>query len=564
MLQTTNQELEPFVNLLLAACEAADYGILILDHNDKVVNFNQQFTDIWQISPVLLVEKDSKEFLALILNQLAEPSACQLKAQNLQSQLKKYALLKLKNGKTLECYYQTQRLEEKNVGSVWGFRDITARGAITQDKAQQDTLTELPKRTIIICQISEAIAKAQSSSRMLAIILADLDRFKLINDTLGHQVGDRLIQQAVQRLKNCIREQDIIARWGGDEFALLLPQINSQEDVSAIANRILSALQPPFNLENRPIHITSSMGIAIYPEHGADAETLLRNADAALSQAKRQGRNNYQYYNLTFNSQSHKLLTLESLLHSALEKEEFLLYYQPIVNIFTGKIAKMEALLRWQNPQLGLVAPYKFIPLAEENGTIIPIGEWVLKTACTQNKLWQTMGLSPIQMSVNLSVRQFQQPNLVSMIRDTLEQTQLHPSYLELEITESITLHDTQFAKATLMKLNQMGINLSMDDFGTGYSSLSYLKQFPFDTLKIDRSFIKDLHSASQDVAIVNAIITLAKGLDLSVVAEGVETEGLKDLLKNLDCQYIQGYLFSKPLPAAEATELLQHYHYQH
>ncbi len=346
------------------------------------------------------------------------------------------------------------------------------------------------------------------------------------------------------------------------ELLIFLSKVqNSQEELTIIATRILNALKSPFHLEDQPLHITSSMGIAIYPEHGTDAATLLKNADAALSQAKRLGRNNYQYYNLTFNSHSQKLLTLGNLLHSALEKEEFWLYYQPIVNIFTGKIAKIEALLRWHNPQLGIVAPYHFIPLAEENGTIIPIGEWVLKTACAQNKLWQTMGLSPIQMSVNLSVRQFQQPNLVSMIRDTLEQTQLHPSYLELEITESITLHDTQFAKATLMQLNQMGINLSMDDFGTGYSSLSYLKQFPFDTLKIDRSFIKDLHDASQDLAIVNAIITLGKGLALNVVAEGVETEELKNLLKNLDCQYIQGYLFSKPLPAAEATQLLQSHH---
>ena len=424
---------------------------------------------------------------------------------------------------------------------------------------RKDTLTELPKRTIITCQLTQAIAKHQSS-QMLAVVLADLDRFKLINDTLGHQVGDFIIQQVVKRLKNSIRKEDFIARWGGDEFALIIPQINNQEEATIIATRILNDLKAPFYLENQPIYISTSMGIAIYPEHGKQAETLLRNADSALSHAKRQGRNKYQYYKDSFSTQSNKLLTLENLLHSALEKQEFLLYYQPIVNVFTGKIAKMEALLRWKNPQLGWVPPYQFIPLAEENGTIIEIGEWVLKTACAQNKLWQTMGLSPIKISVNLSVRQFQQPNLVSMIGDTLQQTLLDPSDLELEITESITLHDTELAKATLMELNQMGINLSMDDFGTGYSSLSYLKQFPFDTLKIDRSFIKDLDSAPSDIAIVNAIITLGKGLNLNVVAEGVETKQLQDLLKNLDCKYIQGYLFSKPVPATEATQLLQNH----
>jgi diguanylate cyclase (GGDEF)-like protein len=399
--------------------------------------------------------------------------------------------------------------------------------------------------------------KAEVNSHLLAVMFVDLGRFKFINDTLGHQTGDYLLQQVVQRLKNCIKGEDLIARWGSDEFTLLLPKISDLEAIKAIAQKILDTLKYPFQINNRLIHIIGNVGVAVYPEHGQDAETLLKNADAALSQAQKYSHHNYQYYNPTLNSQAYELLTLENLLHSALKNEELLLYYQPIVNLNTGKIAKMEALLRWQNPQLGLVPPYVFIPLAEENGLIISIGEWVIKTACSQNKIWQNMGLPPIKVSVNLSVRQFQQKNLTSTIVKILEQTKLAPDYLELEITESITMKDTESAKSILTELNHLGIALSMDDFGTGYSSLGYLKQFPFNTLKIDRSFIKDLHSSSQDIAIVSAIITLGQGLNLNVVAEGVETEELKYLLKTLGCEYIQGYLFSKPLPAAEATKLL-------
>ncbi len=560
LLKQTNQKLSNSLDLLLATLEAADDGILVLDNKGKILVFNQQFLSLWQINPNF-TERDSNYILGLITRRLAEPFACNLKDKDSQLSRQKYNLLKLNNGKILEFYCQNKNLNKKIVGLVWGFRDITAKErekAIAKHKALHDTVTQLPKRTLLTCQLSEAITKAEHNSHMLAVMFVDLDRLKMINDTLGHQTGDLLLQKVVQRLKDCLRTEDLISRWGSDEFTLLLPQINNQQEASAIAKGILDALKSPFIIDNKPIYVKSQVGIAIYPEHGTDAETILKNADAALSQVQQLKHNNYQYYNPNLNSQAHKLLILENLLHSALKQNEFLLYYQPIVNIITGKIAKMEALLRWQNPELGLIPPNTFIPLAEENGEIIPIGEWVLKTACAQNKAWQEMGLSPIKISVNLSVRQFQQSNLVSMITNVLQQTQLAPDYLELEITESITMQDTESAKAILRELYEMGISLSMDDFGTGYSSLGYLKQFPFCTLKIDRYFVKDLHSSSQDIAIVDAIITLGHGLNLNVVAEGVETEELKNLLKNLGCEYIQGYLFSKPLPPEEATRLLE------
>ena len=367
--------------------------------------------------------------------------------------------------------------------------------------------------------------------------------------------------KVVKRLKDCTCKDNVIARWGNNEFTLLLPKVHHRDEVSAIAEQILMTLKSPFSIEDRLFHITTGIGIATYPEHGTDAETLLKNADAAVSQAQQLSRHNYQYYDPTFSSKTDKLLTLDNLLHSALAKKEFVLHYQPIVNVKTNKIAKMEALLRWKNPQLGLISPSTFIPLAEDNGSLVAIGEWVLKTACAQNKAWQEMELDPIKMSVNLSVSQFKQQNLVLAIVNILKQTQLKPEYLELEITESITMQNTESTKAILDRLNKIGVYLSMDDFGTGYSSLSYLKQFPFHTLKIDRSFVKDLHSNSQDLAIVKAIIALGQSLNLSVVAEGVETKELRDLLKNLGCEYIQGYLYSK-LPANDATKLLQQHHF--
>ena len=560
LLQQTNQKLAKSLNILLATLEAADDGILVLDSQGNIVVFNQQFLNLWQINSQL-TEQDTNHLLSLILCRLAHPFACDLKANKGQNAVSKYHFLKLHNGNILESYFKVQELETEDVGLVWGFRDVTAREqekAIANHRATHDTITQLPRRSILTHQLTQAIAQAQKNSHALAVMFVDLERLKAINESFGHQIGDRLLQQVVQRLKNCIREEDIIARWGSGEFTLLLPKIHRKEEANAIAERILNVLKFPFIIENQSIYITIGIGIAAYPEHGADAETLLKNADAALAQSQRLNKHNYQYYNPALHSQAHELLTIENLLHSALKKEEFILYYQPIVNVSTGKIEKMEALIRWQSPQLGLVSPSVFIPLAEKNGLIIPIGQWVLQTACSQNKAWQNMGLAPVQMSVNLSVNQFQQENLVSTVADILKETQLSPSYLELEVTESSTMENTQLAQIILKELNDMGICLSMDDFGTGYSSLSYLKQFPFHTLKIDRSLVKDLDCSSQDIAIVKAAITLGKGLNLKIVAEGVETSQLRDLLKSLGCEYIQGYLYSKPLPGEEATKLLK------
>ncbi len=432
---------------------------------------------------------------------------------------------------------------------------------LVQHQAFHDSLTGLPNRTLFDRCLRGAIESAHTQGHSLAVMFLDLDRFKLINDTLGHPVGDSLLKQTVERLERCLREGDTIARWGGDEFILLLPHIHSIEDSAQIAQRILAALQPAFEIDEHQLHISSSVGIALYPEDGLDADTLTKNADVALYRAKDKGRNNYQFYRPDMSSEASELLVLRNSIHYALERQEFEIYYQPQVNPETGQITGVEALTYWRHPDLGLVSPKIFIPLAEEMGLMVSIGEWVLQTACAQNKAWQNRGFEPIAMAVNLSARQFKQRNFVKLVSKVLQQTQLEPQFLELEITETIAMQDISLTATVLEELHQMGIQIAMDDFGIGYASLSYLKQFPFNKIKIDRSFIQELTLNPKDMAIAQAIVTLGRGLNLSVVAEGVETEEQRDFLRSLNFEGIQGYVISIPLIAEEATRLLERAH---
>jgi diguanylate cyclase (GGDEF)-like protein len=438
--------------------------------------------------------------------------------------------------------------------------DITERKRIEeilQYQAFHDALTDLPNRALFHEQLALAIANAHRNQTQMAAIFLDLDCFKNINDTLGHSTGDRILRLFGKRLNSCLREGDTIARWGGDEFTILLPYIKNVEEVAKLAERLLREIKQPFEVGEHKLYIKSSLGIAIYPQDGEDPETLLKNADAALYRGKEQGRDRYQFYSSTMTSKVSEWLKLEHLLHQALAKDELFLVYQPQLDLQSGQIIGMEALLRWNSPELGLVSPAKFIPLAEDNGLIVPIGEWVLKTACDQIKAWQVTGMEPFKVSVNLSARQFQNANLVEMVTQILQETEIDPQWLELEITETTIMQNVNFARRALEKLQQIGVRISLDDFGTGYSSLGYLKQFPFHTLKIDQSFIRDLKENSRDTAIVSAVIALGRGLNLRVIAEGVETQQQLELLRNLQCEAIQGYWLSKPLTAVEIVNFL-------
>jgi diguanylate cyclase (GGDEF)-like protein len=393
---------------------------------------------------------------------------------------------------------------------------------------------------------------------MLAVAFLDLDRFKFINNSLGHHVGDLLLKEVAARLIGCLRNTDTVSRLGGDEFTMILDDIAKLEDSVLVAEKIFSAFATPFRLEDHEVFVTSSVGITVYPADGETAEELLRNADTAMFHAKEKGRNNFQFFAEELNARMSERLSLKTGLRRALQRDEFLLHYQPRIDLATGMVACAEALIRWQHPEKGLIPPAKFIPLAEETGLIIPIGEWVLRTACAQNKSWQVAGLPPMRVSVNVSVRQFTQQNIEDVIGDILAETGLGPEFLELEITESVIMVNPDQAIKTLGELKGMGISLAIDDFGTGYSSLMNLKRLPVDIIKIDRSFISGIAVEKSDETLVSTIISMGHNLGLSVVAEGVETDEQLAFLAERKCQEVQGFYLSEPLPPASLNVLLE------
>ena len=420
-----------------------------------------------------------------------------------------------------------------------------------------DQLTGLPNRILFQDHLTQALAEARQYETRLAVLFIDLDRFKYINDTLGHKVGDLLLLQVVERLRSCLRDDEALYRLGGDEFIIVEEHTPDKRQAIDLAENILSLVDKPYMIEGHELFISASIGISWYPEDGEDMETLFKNADMAMYRAKEQGRNNYQVFDVRMNDYAFERLQLEKDLRKALEREEFLVYYQPQIHISTGRIIGMEALVRWQHPQRGMVSPGQFIPLAEETKLIIPIGEWVLRTACAQNKAWQDAGFPHVRVSVNLSAHQFLEPNLAQMVKQVLEETGLAPEFLDLEITESITMNNIDRAIATMHELASLGIQISIDDFGTGYSSLSYLKKFPIHTLKIDQSFVRDIPNDSDDGAIATAIIAMAHSLNLNVIAEGVETADQLEFLGRRGCDEMQGYLVSRPVPAIEFENIL-------
>ncbi|MBB6689830.1 EAL domain-containing protein [Cohnella xylanilytica] len=445
-------------------------------------------------------------------------------------------------------------VEGQVVGVYTIVRDITERKnteMTMHHMAHHDDLTGLPNRRLFEQRVSEALFSAAKDRSSLAVLFLDVDRFKNVNDSLGHDYGDDLLKEVAARLLECVEDDHLVARLGGDEFALLVPGASARERAGAVAGRIVSRVDAPFSLRDRDLHITASIGIAVYPEDGEGLVGLMKNADTALYASKENGKNMYTFYARDMNDHLSETMLLEIELRKALERNEFYLLYQPQIDISTGRVVGVEALLRWNHGKKGLIPPSDFIPLAEETGVIVQIGEWVLRTACLQGKRWREEGLPPLRIAVNLSGRQFLSRDFVSSIQRTLSETGMNPEQLELEITESMTL-DVNRSISTLRQLKNIGVTISIDDFGTGYSSLSYLKNFPVDCLKIDQSFVRAMLTDANDRSIVSTIIALAHNLNLRVVAEGVETEEQQAWLASCGCDELQGYFISKPIPDTE------------
>jgi len=541
--------------------ESANEGIMITDADYRIVAVNPSFTRITGYTEERAVGRLSRMFTG----QVAE---LENNRQMMESLLKEghwqgETYDRRRSGAWYPVWISISAVRDHNgdiTNYVGVFTDYTDRKDTENQLkflADHDSLTGLLNRSSLMNLLTLRIAQASQDGRQLCLLFIDLDRFKQVNDTLGHDIGDRLLITMAQRMRHFLRHDDVAARLGGDEFVVLLDNVTSPSIVGDIAWRLIAGIAAPVTLDNQEMFVTASIGIACYPSDGEDAATLLKNADIAMYRAKERGRNLFQFFSKEMNSQALEKLHLENSLHRALERNEFELYYQPQICIESERVIGAEALLRWRHPVQGLIAPDTFIPLAEQSGMIVSIGNWVLETACLQARAWLDAGYHFERVSVNLSARQFSCEELVETIETALVVSGLPPAHLELEITESAIVYNPQEAILLLHKLRDMGITLSIDDFGTGYSSLATLKQFPVQCLKIDRSFISGTPHNSDDIAITEAIIAIAQKMKLKVVAEGVETPAQLDYLRQAGCRLVQGYLFSKPLPASEMDDWL-------
>jgi diguanylate cyclase (GGDEF)-like protein/PAS domain S-box-containing protein len=473
--------------------------------------------------------------------------------------------LQLSSGGVDSIYVEmslTANSQGGRVSTVWGVcRDITERKIAQHELyklAHHDILTGLPNRVLLEDRVLQAKALSHRMNSPFALLFLDLDRFKIINDTLGHSVGDELLRMVAARLKRTLRETDTVARIGGDEFIILLTNVKNRIDVGALAEKILKSLTLPFNLRDHELFISTSLGACLYPDDGEDTEDMMKKADIAMYHAKSLGRNNVQFYTEDMDQNASRRFAISNSLRRGLEQNEFRVFYQPKVDVASGRIVAMEALVRWEHPELGLLSPVEFIQLAEENGLIMQLGEWVLRESCLQNVRWQSQGIMDLRVAVNLSGYQLQHTALLATIKRVLKETGMIPDHLELEITESVIMQNPDYAVSVLSVISELGIHISIDDFGTGYSSLSHLKRFSVNTLKIDKSFVRDVELSSTDAAIATAIIAMGNSLKLNVIAEGVETQAQYEFLKENKCDQVQGYLFCRPLPPAELIEMLR------
>ena len=561
-LEKGTQKLERSLSLVKATLESTTDGILVVTADNKIENYNVNFINALKVPLTILENNDSQIFFDYLLSQLDNAFPFKEKIILLQTALEdeSYDELQFKDNRIFECYSHPQRLGKQPVGRVWTFRDVTAHKLLENKLIRQaniDTLTGLPNRALTIDRISQAIHYTRRGRNPLAILFLDLDRFKLINDTLGHTIGDKLLIAVANRLVKSIGDLGTVSREGGDEFIVILNSLTQESDSIHITNEILKNIREPFMIDGKEINITISIGVSFFPKDGEDAELLIRNADIAMYHAKELGRNNFQFFTEETNQKVVSRMQMENQIRNALEKNEFSLVYQPIISLKNANVSGYEALLRWKPSKSSTIAPADFISLAEETGAIVQIGEWVLRKACLQANEWRKLHSHAFHVAVNLSARQFRQPNFLEQLEKILHETQCYTENLALEITEGTIMEDAAQTITLLQKLKAMGISVMIDDFGTGYSSLNYLKRLPVDKIKIDRSFIKDIPHRADDTAITAAIIALATKLNIKIIAEGVENiEQLKFLYEH-NCDEIQGFYFYEPLEASECTRLI-------
>ena len=560
LLQRTVKEqtesLQHSLSLLRATIESSADGILALDINQKIINYNMQFVSMWAVPDAILAVNDGNLMLEYMIEQLKTPDDFlnQIKFHYKNNEESSVQILRLSSSKTLECYSHPHRLENVIVGRVWSFHDITEQSSLQEKlefQASHDPLTNLPNRVLFYDRTEQAIANSARHGGSFAILFLDLDRFKLVNDSLSHQVGDELLQAVAARLQSLLRKVDTLARLGGDEFVMIIPELAQENSILNVAQKILTSLEQPFQISGRKLNISASIGISNYPVDGVNINTLLRHADLAMYLAKELGGNQFKFYTPVLSKKNQHRVTQESELRSALANNEFSLVYQPQLDINTNQCLSAEALIRWQHPKAGEILPLDFIPVAEESGLIIPIGEWVIHTVCKQINEWKKHGLPQIRIAVNVSRQQLKQTNFASTIKNILKEHKINPRFLEMEITENVIIAHPEVMRM-IRELKAIGVNIVLDDFGIGSSSLNYLKQLHIDRLKIDRTFIQKILKTRSDEIIIEAIMTLAQSMNFKVVAEGVETQKQINFLKKQNCTEAQGYLLCKPLTPAD------------
>ena len=560
----TELSLHNTVSLFASTFESTADGIVVMSLEREIVTCNRKFVEMWGVDEKLIKSRDGNKLGRFVASQLKDPVAFARQLEYVYSDPMSTAseILELKDGRIFERYSQPQFLEGKPVGRVACFRDITERSQAEEKLrhyALHDTLTNLPNRVEFMNHLRQAVERAEGNEfARFAVLFLDLDRFKVINDSLGHATGDKLLIAIAERLRSCVRPGDVVARLGGDEFTILLNRCGDIDEVAGVAERLQIKISQPFRIDNYEVFTTASIGIIMSNNTRRAPEDFLRDADAAMYRAKESGKARYEIFDRDMHVRNMNLLQVEMDLRHAVERREFEVLYQPIVALDTGSIREFEALIRWRHPTHGLVGPNEFVHVAEETGLIIPIGKWILEESCRQIVRWQRNYEYPLSISVNLSAKQLMHPNLTQQVASILAETQLDPRQLKLEVTETNVMEHSERALAVLNVLNKLGISLSTDDFGTGYSSLSYLQRFPFDRLKIDRSFVDKMDEGEKSIAIVKTILMLGENLGIEVVAEGIETEAQLEMLRSLGCRLGQGYLFSRPVEATAIEELLR------